>query len=113
MEFKQIWTAFLNGYKQYVNFKGEAGIEEYTNWTIAMMLSHLLGVVISLLCIVAIGVPLFFLWLLLLIANIIPNVAISFRHFRAAGKNEWLALYTLLPGALAIQVLYCILAGKK
>ena len=55
----------------------------------------------------------FFLWLLLLIANIIPNVAISLRHFRAAGKNEWLALYTLLPGALAIQVLYCILAGKK
>ena len=111
MEFKQIWNAWLNGYKKYAEFKGETDIEEYTKWTVAMMMCQLLGVV---LCIVTVpGIFFLSIWLLLMIANILPNVAISFRHFRAAGKNEWLALFTLLPGAFTVQVLYCILANKK
>ena len=115
MDFK---TAITNGFKQYVDFGGRTGEEEYKSWTIFYFLCHIICSFIATLAYLLIVIPyvgpvlLLLLCVILsviLLALFLPNLAMTFRRLRDNGKSEWLGLLILIPSGIGniIQIVFC------
>ena len=100
---------YLKVLKEYANFSGRAGRKEFWLFTlfnaifaiVAMILDNLLGLAIR---DVGYG-PIYILYIL---ATLIPGLAVSVRRLHDIGKSGWYLLMGLLPciGGIILLVFY-------
>jgi len=100
---------YLKVLKEYANFSGRAGRKEFWLFTlfnaifaiVAMILDNLLGLAIR---DVGYG-PIYILYIL---ATLIPGLAVSVRRLHDIGKSGWYLLIGLIPciGGIILLVFY-------
>jgi uncharacterized membrane protein YhaH (DUF805 family) len=100
---------YLKVLKEYANFSGRAGRKEFWLFTlfnaifaiVAMILDNLLGLAIR---DVGYG-PIYILYIL---ATLIPGLAVSVRRLHDIGKSGWYLLMGLIPclGGIILLVFY-------
>jgi uncharacterized membrane protein YhaH (DUF805 family) len=89
--------AIQSGFRNYTNFRGVAGRSEYWYWVLFTVLASLTASAIDRLTGIAIfGTVVSF-------GTVIPNIAVSVRRLRDAGKS-WVWLLSPLPGLVLFFV---------
>jgi uncharacterized membrane protein YhaH (DUF805 family) len=92
---------------QYANFNGRARRSEYWFWVLATVIASIVALVIDMI----IGVQIV-QWILVL-ATIVPNLAVGARRLHDTDKSGWLQLIGIIPiiGWIVLIVFYATDSG--
>lgn len=86
---------------KYADFSGRARRSEYWFWSLALFLVYIVAVIIFVVSHVLGAI----LYVLLILAAIVPSLAVSVRRLHDTGKSGWWLLIGLIPlGGIVILV---------
>ena len=113
MDFNSMWAAYLNGFKQYADFKGKTNSEDFWGWIIINLIAIIvicLYTMIPYLGWFTGGILMGIYWL----ATLVPCMAITCRRLNDEGnKNTWLGYVAGLFGLLSMAIVNFTLEGNK